>query len=534
MRLNISQKIMAGYLLGFLLLLAFSALTLFNGRRIEGATTMLADQKVPALVAMTSLKSAFQTQKAHLYEFYATADRAAFDKRYSQDMADVESYMRAAAKLPAFAGHAPSLQEMIRRENNLVNHFTAILGERDVDWDLARSTLAEFSKEADKIGTLLDKLVDEGVGETLDEAKISQSLVNQLMTVSLVLTGVIFLGVVLMMVLTAKFVTKPLEQMSLALVDIAARRDLTQRLAHQSGDEVGNIANAVNNLLEEFQGLARTLDSTAQGLGKTVGALSGVADAASQAVLQQNEQIQAIDSGANEIAGKVVSIAASAGLAAQKAGDSAQASLQGREVVASSRQSISELAQEVETTAIVIARLEEDSREVGSVLTIIRDIADQTNLLALNAAIEAARAGEAGRGFAVVADEVRKLSQSTSSATTEIDQIMANLRKMALDAASLMQQAHQHAENSVGVALDAEAKLQNIQASVEHIFQVNSEIDVVTRDHQSEVQSIRKRVSEMEAGAGQTEAHVRALKESAAELGLLADNLKNQISTMKF
>lgn len=534
MRLNISQKIMAGYLLGFLLLLAFSALTLLNGRRIENTTSKLADQKLPALVAMTGLKSAFQTQKAHLYEFYATADRAAFEKRYAQDMADVESYMHGAAKLPAFSAQENVLKDMIKRENDLVKNFTTILGGQDVDWDQARATLADFSKVADAIGRILDKQVDEGVGETLNEAATSQSLVNQLMTVSLVLTVVIFLGVILMVMLTAKYVTKPLQQMSDALVGIAAKRDLTQRLVHQSEDEVGNIANAVNNLLAEFQQLARTLDSTAQGLGKTVSALSGVADATRSAVLQQNEQIQAIDSGASEIADKVVTIAASAGLAAQKAGDSAQASLQGREVVATSRQSIAGLAKEVETTANVIVRLEEDSREVGSVLTIIRDIADQTNLLALNAAIEAARAGEAGRGFAVVADEVRKLSQSTSKATTEIDQIMANLRKVAHDATSLMQQAHQHAENSVEVALDAEAKLQNIQASAEQIYQVNSEIDVVTRDHQVEVQSIRRRVAEMESGANQTEAHVHALKDSAAELAQLANNLRNQISMMKF
>ncbi len=534
MRLNITQKILAGYLAGFVLLLAFSALTLINGRSIEATTTTLADQKLPGLIAMTSLKSSFQSQKAHLYEFYATTDKTTFEKRYKQDMVDVEAQLASAKKLQQFAAHEASLREMIERQQALVKRFSETMTASDVDWDKARATLAEFSTAADAIGASLDALVGEGVKQTLEDASASESKVNQLITGSALLTIVIFLGVISIAGLTTRYVTGPLRQMSATLGEIAAKRDLTRRLESHSADEVGDIATAVNHLLAEFQQLARTLDATAQGLGSTVNALSGVADATRTAVLLQNEQIQAIDGGASEIAAKVGLIADKAGLAAQQAGRSAQTSAQGKQVVASSRDSIAGLAREVESTANVIAQLEADSRQVGSVLTIIRDIADQTNLLALNAAIEAARAGEAGRGFAVVADEVRKLSQSTSNATTEIDQIMANLRRVAQDAAGLMQQAHQHAESSVSVALEAEVKLQNIQEAAQQIFDVNTEIDVVTRDHQAEVQAIRSRVGQMEAGAAATGQHVDALRSSAGELAQLAQNLRQQISLIRF
>jgi methyl-accepting chemotaxis protein len=311
-------------------------------------------------------------------------------------------------------------------------------------------------------------------------------------------------------------------------------RDLTRRLIRRSDDEVGDIATAVNNLLAEFQQLAGTLDKTAQGLGMTVNSLSSVTATTRAAVLQQNEQIQAIDAGAQGIAAKVDLIASKAGMAAERAGSSAQASQQGREVVANSRNSIASLAGEVQSTANVILQLEEDSRKVTNVLTIIRDIADQTNLLALNAAIEAARAGEAGRGFAVVADEVRKLSQSTSGATTEIDHIMASLRNMAQEAAELMQQAHTHADTSVEVAREAESRLQEIQESAQHIYMVNSEIDVVTRDHQLEVQAIRGRVAEIESGAAANESHVEVLNATTREIATLAENLKAQISMIRF
>jgi methyl-accepting chemotaxis protein len=534
MRLNISQKILAGYLLGFLLLLGFAGLTFLNGKRIEATTVTLAQKKLPGLIAINNLKNGFQTQKSHLYEFYATADRAAFEKRYQQDLAEMQKQLQDASTLPEFQQYQDPLHGAIQQQRQIAARFTAAMTEKEIDWDRVRSVLGEFSASTDAAKVLLDKLVQSVSDETLSLAGTSGLLINQLMTGSLVLALIVFLGVLLMAYLTTRYVTGPFKTMSMALGEIASRHDLTRRLDHRSDDEVGDIAKAVNNLLAEFQQLARTLDQTAQGLGTTVSSLSNVAETTRAAVLQQNEQIQAIDAGAKGIAAKVDLIAGKADLAAQRAGSSAQASQQGREVVANSRESISSLAEEVESTAKVILSLEEDSRKVTNVLTIIRDIADQTNLLALNAAIEAARAGEAGRGFAVVADEVRKLSQSTSSATTEIDQIMASLRMMAQDAAALMQQAHTHADTSVDVARQAESRLQEIQEAAREIFTVNSEIDVVTRDHQAQVQAIRDRVAEIEGSAASNQRHVEVLNTTTREISALADNLKTQISLIRF
>ncbi|MCE9633669.1 MAG: methyl-accepting chemotaxis protein [Methylophilales bacterium] len=534
MKLNITQKILAGYLAGFILLLAFAALTLLNGGRIGATTLTLADEQLPGLIAVTGLKSNLQSQKAHMYELYATTDRAAFDKRRREDLADMQAKLDAARKLPEFLASEASLKQMIEQQQALVVRFSAAMAQSEVDWDNARTILAQFGTAADNIGSSLDKLVGAGTDKTLEQAKASGVLVDQLMHVSIVLTVLILLGVVMMAYFAVRSVANPLKSISATLVEIASSRDLTRRLKHQSTDEIGDISNAVNNLLSEFQQLAKTLDRTAIALGQTSGALSDVADSTRMAVLNQNGQIQAIDAGANEIAAKVAVIADKAGLAAVQAGNSAQASQQGREVVLSNRNSISELAGQVEASAVVINQLEEDSREVGNVLNIIRDIADQTNLLALNAAIEAARAGEAGRGFAVVADEVRKLSQSTSNATTEIDKIMAKLRMVAHSATESMKQAHLHANASVMVAHQAEDSLQAIQEAAAHIFDVNTEIDHVTRDHQAEVQSIRNLVSEMEQGSMATGGHVSKLKSMTVELATLASDLRNQIAQIRF
>ncbi len=534
MRLNISQKILVGYLAGFILLLGFAGLTFVNGKRIEATTVTLAENKLPGLIAINNLKNGLQTQKSHLYEFYATADRAAFDRKYQQDLADMQKQLQDASSLPEFHDYETPLHKMLQDQQAITARFSAAMTEKEVDWDRVRAVLGEFSSSTDAAKALLDKLVQSVSDETLALAGTSGQLINQLMTGSLILALVVFLGVLAMAYLTTRFVTNPFREMSKSLGEIASTHDLTRRLARKSDDEVGDIATAVNNLLAEFQQLASTLDKTAQGLGATANSLSRVAETTTRAVLQQNEQIQAIDAGAQGIAAKVDLIANKAGMAAERAGSSAKASQQGREVVANSRNSISSLAGEVQSTANVILQLEEDSRKVTNVLTIIRDIADQTNLLALNAAIEAARAGEAGRGFAVVADEVRKLSQSTSGATTEIDHIMASLRTMAQDAAELMQQAHTHADTSVEVAREAETRLQEIQESAQHIYMVNSEIDVVTRDHQLEVQAIRGRVAEIEGAAATNQSHVEVLNTTTREIAALAENLRAQISMIRF
>jgi methyl-accepting chemotaxis protein len=534
MRISIAHKILGGYLAGFILLLGFAGLTLYNGKRIEATTQSLAQQKLPGLIAATNLKTGLQVQKNHLYELYAAPDKAAFDQRYQQDTATMQKQLTEMRKLPEYLPHDATIKGLIDRQQTLAASFSTTMGASEVDWDSARAGLAMFSTAVDEMAAELDQVVQQVEADTLSSADASQHRTQQLMTVSLTITAAIFCGVLAMIYFTTRQVTTPLKRVSTILGEIAASRDMTRRLDKESDDEVGDIASAVNHLLAEFQQLAKTLDRTAQDLGVTVQTMNRVTEATHASVLSQNEQLHAADGAANEIAAQVITITEKVALAATEAHASAQASEQGREVVVSSRNSIAKLALEVESTSVVITKLEEDSKQVSGVLAIIRDIADQTNLLALNAAIEAARAGEAGRGFAVVADEVRKLSQSTGNATTEIDQIMANLRGVAQNAAQLMQQARSQADVSVGVANDAEAKLHAIQDAAQSILGINRDIDAVTRDHQTQVQAIRSRMAVIESGTGHAERNVGALQDAATELAALADNLRGQISQIRF
>ena len=534
MRFSVSHKVISGYLVSLVLLLALAGLTIFNGDRIEQTTSALSTQKLPGLIAASTMKSGLLKQKTHLYELYATSDVSTFKRHYQEDTQEFQHLLLQTRKLPEFGTREAEILKLTDNESSLANRFLYTMSQNEVDWDTARDDLAKFSSTADQISQKLDELVQAVQSDTLHQAQNSENLTSQLIHVSIIVTVLIFLGALGMIVLTITQVTRPLKIMSQLLGEIAARRDLTLRLAKGSNDEVGDIANAVNHLLMEFQQLASTLDHTAQELANSVTTMKGITDITRSSVLMQNEQLRAAESTATEMADHVTSITQKANLAAHEASDSLEISRQGREVVINSRDSIADLSKEIASTAQVVGRLEADSNEVTNVLSIIRDIAGQTNLLALNAAIEAARAGEAGRGFAVVADEVRKLSHSTGNATTEIDQIMSNLRHVVNDASTLMQQATRQAQASISVASDAEKKLHVIEEAAKNILEVNQGIDEVTQQHQVQMVAIRSQLSDIEAGSKATEQNVETLKGVASELSDLAAHLRSQISQIHF
>lgn len=534
MNSKISRKILIGYVAGLFIFLLFAGLTLFNGQRINTVTQSLSENKLPGLVAIADLKSNIQSQKIALYELYATVDTASFRKLYKQETKLMSTLLETVSALPEYQQYQSKIEHSLAIQEKNAKAFVSVMTMLDVDWDYARETLAKFSSSTETTSNLLNTLSSDAEQATLMEATDSRQLISQLISASIVIIVVALIGIYLMVLYTSKTIITPLTNISNRLKSLTANRDISQRLKVETEDEIGDIAKEINGLLQEFQGLTKTLDETANNLGVTVETLTSVSEQAKDSIEQQNQQLISADQLSNQITDQVTTITLKAESASEEANNSAQISAEGLNVVTNNKQAIDALAREVEDSATVIAKLGKDSERVISVLDIIKGIAEQTNLLALNAAIEAARAGEAGRGFAVVADEVRQLSQSTSNATADINEIMNNLRTVVSNANKLMTQAREQADSSVTVATEAEDKLQSIQDTSQKILAANSEIDAIAHTHQGQVNEIKVHMESVQIQSGTTTDNITDLKQASDELGILAENLREQISSIKY
>ena len=223
----------------------------------------------------------------------------------------------------------------------------------------------------------------------------------------------------------------------------------------------------------------------------------------------------------------VIAVAESAAEAARAADEASSASSNGQSVVNNTVQSIQNLAKNVEETSHVIRQLENDSNQVGVVLDVIKGIAEQTNLLALNAAIEAARAGEQGRGFAVVADEVRTLASRTQQSTEEIQKTIEQLQSAAHKAVEVMSTGTSQAEGSVSEANKAGDSLVVIAQTINRISAMNGQIASSTDDQQAVARQIVGFVDEINARTDETSNNSKQLASASTELAGLAKNLEN-------
>ena len=272
-------------------------------------------------------------------------------------------------------------------------------------------------------------------------------------------------------------VVPPLNKFLASMRDInSGSGDLTRRLPHDSKDEVGEIIEEFNAFVGKLQAIISDVVRSSTQLNKTSEEMLDAVGRAEKGVLRQQDETMHVATAMNQMSVTVQEIARNAASAAEAAEQADKETSQSRLVVVQSKQSINLLADEVEKATQVIHQLELDSDNIGTILDVIRDIADQTNLLALNAAIEAARAGEQGRGFAVVADEVRSLASRTQDSTQQIREMIEKLQGGAANAVAVMEGGSSQAQLSVQQATQAEASLEVVTKAVATINDMNMQI----------------------------------------------------------
>jgi methyl-accepting chemotaxis protein len=329
-------------------------------------------------------------------------------------------------------------------------------------------------------------------------------------------------------------ITCPLTAAVNAMKDVSeGEGDLTLRLEVSGKDEIGQLAVSFNGFIGKMQDVIREVTASTSQLSAAAEEMSMITDETRTGVQRQQSETALVATAINEMSSTVHEVASNAETAASAASQADNQSEKGKQIVSSTVSSITTLASEVETAASVISQLEKDSDSIGSVLEVIRGIAEQTNLLALNAAIEAARAGEQGRGFAVVADEVRSLASRTQESTQEIQEMIERLQKGARDAVTAMEAGQEQANKTVEQASQAESSLSEISTAVAQINEMNAHIAEASRQQGEVVEEINKNIVNITQVADDSANGADQLSTASQEMANLAINLENKVSHFK-
>lgn len=350
---------------------------------------------------------------------------------------------------------------------------------------------------------------------------------------SLISTGIVLAIVVTILLFATAIpivrgIKQSIDDVVRSLKDIAQENgDLTVRIETKSEDEIGDLVYWFNQFMDKLQGVVRDVVEASLPLSNLAQNLRGVTEETQRTIDVQQLSATNAKRAVDTMSGSVDGVAHSAAQAANDANEATNAASEGRQIVQKTVTSIQQLADNVRETADVIARLEADSNKVGSVLDVIKGIAEQTNLLALNAAIEAARAGEQGRGFAVVADEVRTLASRTQQSTEEIQNTIEQLQSAAHSAVEVMARGTEQATSSVETANHAGSSLETITSTIGRINQMNEQIAQNTEEQRSVAIDIVRHVDEIHERTEQTASRSGELGSMCNELADLAQHLES-------
>jgi methyl-accepting chemotaxis protein len=329
-------------------------------------------------------------------------------------------------------------------------------------------------------------------------------------------------------------IVRPVNNVVTALRDIAeGEGDLTRRLPVTGNDEVSELARCFNQFVERLQSIIASVAHTAREVSDNAVNLSQLSRENEGEIRTQQTEIQHIVGAVKEMAGVVQDVTVSVTETADKSLQADDAAAVGRTLVVNTMGQITNLSGDIKTAAEVIDRLRQETVSIGSVLDVIRGIAEQTNLLALNAAIEAARAGEQGRGFAVVADEVRTLASKTQSSTTEIREMIERLQSGSREAVEMMAAGTNQAGNAVVQANDASHALENITEIVSVIRDRTNQIAAASEQQSAATRQIESNIDRISSVASHTAESSSRITTSTGNLAEMAARMAELVGRFR-
>ncbi|MBX7274685.1 methyl-accepting chemotaxis protein [Pseudomonas sp. O39] len=441
----------------------------------------------------------------------------------------------ASASLDSYAkGVDESIQALDRAEaavmtlpvNNVALKSTLL----DYRTQLARLKDAQLTTETtqnqleqwlDQLLTESDQLSQDQTAKRDQEAGIARTLLLNV-TVAALLVGALAAWLI------AVQIVKPLQHALLA-ANRVAQGDLSQDITTTRRDELGQLQRSIGQMTVNLRGLVGGIGDSARQIASAAEQLSSVTEHSRVGVEEQKQETEQVATAMNEMLATSQEVARHAEQASNAAIEADQQASAGDQVVAEAIAQIEHLAQEMAHSSQAMQGLRQESQKIGSVLEVIKSVSEQTNLLALNAAIEAARAGEAGRGFAVVADEVRSLAQRTQQSAEEIEELIGSLQRGTQRVADIMDNSRSLTDNSVQLTRRAGDALANITRTVSVIQEMNPQIAAAAEEQTAVAEEINRSVLKVKDVSEQTSTASQETAAASVELARLGSDLQGWV-----
>ncbi len=395
--------------------------------------------------------------------------------------------------------------------------------------------MSDFDKTAETMQSAIDEMILRI--DTTNDQELALIVANshQSKLYNMIACSIMGLGLLVFFFLIKFRILKPICQVNSMMNNIAnGEVDLTQRLPVNNADEIGQMAQGFNLFADKLQKMLKKVADASTPLDHASNELTQITKATSEGMLHQQNQTTEAATAITEMASTVQEVAANAENAAKSAQDADTAAQQALTIVGLNATSIEELTKDVNGSAEIIQQLAEKSQSIGSVLDVIKGIAEQTNLLALNAAIEAARAGEQGRGFAVVADEVRNLASRTQESTEEIEGMIATLQNQASNAVNAMGESQKKSEASMQRSHEVADSLSHVAKAIREITDMNIQIAASAEEQSTVAEEINRNIVNINEVANKTADDSLLIDSNSQKLAKLAGDIRGIVGEYRF
>jgi len=488
----------------------------------------------------------FQVSIAKSLSGYGTERIVASSEEFKKHTAELENSILNVTSTLNIMPKSQGLDELLAQIDSLKLNQTSFLEASDTTYQwwiklktlqankarkLAKSSLEAVNKDMENIITLIDAYVEK---TNLEQ---TNRLNKNLITSSVIAAAAVIFGIIISLLIVTN-VIRALKKV-VKRAEAIAQGDLSQPTRSEAHikkvkkDEIAQLEITMDKLTLQLSNIINDVSSSSQMLTQAANDLSTETKNSSQMVDEQQKETQQISQSVEEIRSTAIHISESTADASIAAHDAEVATEKGYKIVRDTIESIENLANEINLASNTIHQLEADTGDISQILNVILGVAEQTNLLALNAAIEAARAGEQGRGFAVVADEVRTLSKNTQGATHQIEKMISKLQSGTTHAVQVMKTSHQISNSVVEAVKEEESSLQHINQSVSKIRDMNDRISATAEEQSAVTSEVNNNVINIADIAQKSTTSIHTIDTSATLVADLAKQLSNKIAYFK-